>query len=375
MNKKMRDLFAQIDEKTKSARAAQDAGETEKAAGLLTEIDTLRGQYENEKALFTLEQDRVPDAPEPSTKDGPTAEEKAFLEYCQKAAGSLSAGNNGAVIPESIADKIVEEVKELSPILGMVTQYNATGKLAIPTYGKDGSDEIQATYSEEFTELTEHAGKFGAIELDSLMVGALTKVSKKLINNSTVDVLPFITRKISSAFADFFEKELLIGTGAAGHMTGATKTTNLVQAPSAALTAITADMLIDVQAAVPQVFQASAVWLMNRDVLKAVRKLKDSNGDYLMTRSLTEGFAWDLLGKPVYISENMPAVAAGAVPVLYGDLSGLAFKLGKQLELQVLNEKYAAQYATGIVGWAEVDSKIENAQKFVGLQMKPAAGS
>lgn len=374
MNKKMRELLAKIEEKTKAARTAQDAGETEKAAGLLKEIDPLRSEYETEKALFALEQDKVPDEPE-QKKGEMSADEKAFVEYCAKAAGSLSAGNNGAVIPTTIANKIIEEVKELSPILSMVTPYNATGKLAIPTYGKDGSDEIQAAYGEEFTELTEHAGKFGAVELDALMVGALTKISKKLINNATVDTLPFITRKMGSAFAEFFERELLAGTGAKGRMTGATTTTNLVQASAATLAAITADLLIDVQAAVPQVYQAKAVWLMNKDVLKAVRKLKDSNGDYLLTRSLVEGFSWDLLGKPVYISENMPAVAAGAVPVLYGDMSGMAFKLGKQLELQVLNEKYAAQYATGIVGWAEVDSKIENAQKFVGVQMKPGSGS
>lgn len=373
MNKKMREILAKIEEKTKAARTAQDAGETEKAAGLLSEIDLLRSEYETEKTLFALEQNKVPDEPEQKKKTKITPDEKAFLEYCEKAAGSLSAGNNGVVIPTTIANTIIEEVKELSPMLSMVTQYNVTGKLAIPTYGKDSGDEIQAAYGAEFTELTEHAGKFGAVELDSLMVGALTKISKKLINNATVDVLPFITHKMSTAFADFFEKELLVGTGDSGHMTGATKTTNLVQATTATLAGITADLLIDVQAAVPQVYQANSVWLMNKEVLKAVRKLKDSNGDYLLTRSLVEAFPWDLLGKPVYISDNMPAVSAGAVPLLYGDFSGLAFKIGKQLELQVLNEKYAAQYATGIVGWAEVDSKIENAQKFVGLQMKTGA--
>lgn len=325
MNKKMREILAKIEEKTKAARTAQDAGETEKAAGLLSEIDPLRSEYETEKTLFALEQNKVPDEPKQKKETEITPDEKAFLEYCEKAAGSLSAGNNGVVIPTTIANTIIEEVKELSPMLGMVTQYNVTGKLAIPTYGKDSGDEIQAAYGAEFTELTEHAGKFGAVELDSLMVGALTK------------------------------------------------TTNLVQAATATLAGITADLLIDVQAAVPQVYQANSVWLMNKEVLKAVRKLKDSNGDYLLTRSLVEAFPWDLLGKPVYISDNMPAVSAGAVPLLYGDFSGLAFKIGKQLELQVLNEKYAAQYATGIVGWAEVDSKIENAQKFVGLQMKTGA--
>lgn len=66
----------------------------------------------------------------------------------------------------------------------------------------------------------------------------------------------------------------------------------------------------------------------------------------------------------------MPAVAAGAIPVLYGDFSGMAVKLSQAVEIQVLNELYAPQHAVGIVGWVEIDSKIENSQKFMGIKMK-----
>lgn len=371
MNKKMRDLFAQMEQKAKEARAAQDAGESEKAAGLLAEADTMKKQYETEKRLYEYEQQKVPeDGAHGSKAVELTGEEKSFLEFCQKGAGSLAAGSNGAVIPTTIADKIIETVRELSPVMDMATRYSISGNLIIPAYGKDGGDEIQASYGSEFVDLTEHAGKFTSVELGSNMVGSLTKISKKLIVNASVDSLGFVIGQVARAFSEFFEKELLVGTGETGHMTGATTTTNVLTASAATVSAITADLLIDAQLSVPQAYQGNAVWIMNKDVLKAVRKLKNSDGDYLLTKSLTESFSWDLLGKPVYISENMPAVAASSVPILYGDMSGMAFKLSKALELQVLLEKYAAQYAVGVVGWAEADSKIENAQKFVAIKMK-----
>ena len=76
-----------------------------------------------------------------------------------------------------------------------------------------------------------------------------------------------------------------------------------------------------------------------------------------------------LLGKPVYISDNMPAVAASAKPILYGDYSGLAVNMRQQIEMQVLNEKYATQHAVGLVAWFEFDSNVIDHQKLATITM------
>ena len=66
----------------------------------------------------------------------------------------------------------------------------------------------------------------------------------------------------------------------------------------------------------------------------------------------------------VYLSENAPALGtAGNLAIMYGDFSGLAVKEAEPTEIQILNELYAAQHAIGIVGWGEMDAKIENGQK------------
>ena len=82
------------------------------------------------------------------------------------------------------------------------------------------------------------------------------------------------------------------------------------------------------------------------------------------------GFGWALLGKPVYISENAPAIAAGKTAVVYGDMSGLYVKLAQNMEIEVLREKYATKHAIGVVGYVEFDAKIVEPQKLAGLKMK-----
>lgn len=76
-----------------------------------------------------------------------------------------------------------------------------------------------------------------------------------------------------------------------------------------------------------------------------------------------------MLGKPIYCSDNMPELAASATTIYYGDMSGLAVKIVEALEIAVLREKYATQHATGVVGWMEMDAKVENEQKIAKMVM------
>ena len=88
---------------------------------------------------------------------------------------------------------------------------------------------------------------------------------------------------------------------------------------------------------------------------------------------MVNGSGFTMLGKPVYVSENAPEFAASTKVMIYGDLSGYVFNLSKEIEVKVLNEKYATQYATGVVGYMEIDGKIMQQSKFAVLKMGAAA--
>lgn len=298
-------------------------------------------------------------------------EERAFESYIrgvveERADANLTKGDNGAVIPSTIAKKIIKRVHEISPLYARATKYNVKGNLSIPYYPADSNDVAMA-FADEFTELESTTGKFGSIDLTGYLAGALTKVSKSLINNSSFNIVDFVVTNMSEEISRFIENQLLNGsTGkVAGIIVGTTQSVT-----SAAATAVTSDELISLQETVPDAFQNNACWIMSRATRTAIRKLKDGEGRYILNQDATTKWGYTLFGKPIYVSENMPDMAAGKTAILYGDMSGLAVKLSEAMEIEILREKYATQHAVGVVAWTEFDAKVENAQKLAKLVMK-----
>lgn len=301
-------------------------------------------------------------------------EEKMFAEYLRgvvngelRADTNMTLTDNGAVIPETIANRIVEKTYDICPILKKATKYNVKGNLTIPYYPVDAND-IEMAYAEEFKDLESDVGKFGNITLKGFLAGALTKVSRSLINNSQFDIVSFVVDHMAYTYARWAEKELLNGTE--DKIEGLSGVTQGVTAASA--TAVTADELIDLQDSVKDAFQQEAIWIMSNKTRTAIRKLKDGNGRYLLQDDISAPFGKTLLGKPVYVSDNMPEMAASARAIYYGDMSGLAVKMTEEFEIQVLREHFATQHAVGVVGWTEMDAKVENEQKIAVLTMAAA---
>ena len=300
------------------------------------------------------------------TKARELMEARAFENYVRgvvvhERAGELSKANNGAIIPVSIAKKIIELVYDICPILERSEKYNAKGKLEIPYYPADESTQITVAYASDFVDLTSSTGNFGSIELDSFLAGALTKIGKSLINNTDIDVVGFIVKRMAYDIARFIEHELLIGTE--DKVSGLSTVENVTTVTGA----ITSDDLVTFQGTIKDVFQNNAIWIMSPKTRDAIRLLKDDVGRYLLIDDISAPFGKSLLGKPVYVSDNMPDITDGGNVIYYGDMSGLATKFTEEMHVEVLRELYAAQHAIGVVGWVEFDAKVQNQQKIAAL--------
>lgn len=373
----------------KRALSEEEISKFNELKKLIDEIDaTIKAEDESRKMEMEENKKEVSEEKSQKETESTEKEERTFVDFIvtgeEKRANSpgMSYGSNGAIVPTTIAKKIIEKVKELSPIYEKVEKFNTKGTLEIPVYDVDSdatspTGNVNVAYQgDEFTSLVAGQGKFKSVELKGYSHGALSVISRKLLNNTDIDITNFLTNKIAQAFAEFWEKELLVGTGSTNnHMTGAISTTNLIATGNTTYTAANAakiDKLIDLQLAVPQQYQKNAIWIMNKAVFTELRKAKDGNGNYYMAygKGLTGGFDWEFLGKPVYISDNMPAATTvNNIPVLYGDFSGMAMKISQDLEIQLMREKYIDKNAIGIVGWAECDSKVQNNQMIAGLKM------
>ena len=338
-----------------------------KTLELKGEFDKMEGQ--------ALEKEGLP-KDEVKTEEETRAleEEKAFESYIrgtvlnERATNLTPASNSGGVlIPTTIANRIIKKVYDICPILEKSTKYNVKGKLELPYYD-ESTQSITVAWATEFQELESNVGKFTNITLTGYLAGALSLISRSLINNAQFDIVAFVVDRMAYDISRFIENALLNGSG---DVTGLSTVTNVVTTAGAT---IEADDLISAQGLVKDVFQGNAIWIMNETTRTAIRKLKSETGSYLMTEvyDLSSPFKNTLLGKPVYVSDNMPEVEAGKIAVYYGDMSGLATKFSEDINIEVLREKYATQHAIGVVGWLEFDSKIEDPQKISAVQ---SAGS
>lgn len=336
--------------------------EQQKFADLKKEVEDIDATLEAmEQSRTLLPPTKTPEKKEP-VED---IEIRTFANIIRnRVDANITKTANGAVIPTTIAKKIIDVAKDRSPLFKDAEKYNIRGTVSIPYVDTD-NDNITVAYATEFTELEAKDTKLLTVDLKGFLAGALCKVSRSLLNSTDLDLTTFVVNKMGAALADFLDKQIIQGDST--HITGLSTATQIVTAKAA--TAITADELITLKNKLKSVFQAGAYWVMAPDTLTAVQQLKDENGRYLFNDEIKNGFSGTILGKPVYTSDQCPGMAATKTAIFYiSPKQALAAKIVED-SVQILNEKYATQHAIGVVEWAEVDCKIQNQQAVAALKM------
>jgi HK97 family phage major capsid protein len=323
----------------------------------ITQIDKTIQAEQEASQISSIEQAKTPEEEEKRALD-----EQNFIKYIKGDTRALDVANNGAIIPTDIANRIITRVKELSPIYQRATVFNVGGDLVFPSFD---ANSIVTDYIADMVALTAQNGNFSSRKLQNFIAGSLVTVSRSLMNRNDFDLVTFIVNMMSQSMSTFIEKQLLIGVGTTA-ATGLFVDANVTGIESATTT-FGSDDIISAQMSIPEAFQNNACWIMNKSTFIALRKLKDTTGQYLLNPDIRTGFGWILLGRPVFISENAPANQ-----IAYGDMSGLYVKLAQNVEIQILNEMYATSHATGVVGYVEFDSRVVEDQKISVMTLKVA---
>lgn len=367
-------------EDTLSQAKTEERALTDEEIEILNEIkanvDKLTASIEAEEALAEMEiaEDNTEEETEvEETRSVEVMEREAFDAYLRgvvnERANELTpaATSGGVLIPTTIVDQIIKKIYDVSPILERATRFNIKGNVDVPVYPHSGTG-VTVDYRAEFSEITGSSGRFDTVTLGSFLIGALTKISRSLINNAKFDVVGFVVNDMAENMARFCEGEFLNGT--ADKIDGLSTLTNGITTASAS--AITADEVIALHDSIKDAYQQDAIWIMSSSTRTALRSLKTQQGIYLLNDDISAPFGTSILGKPVYVSDNMDDIAGGKVVVYYGDMKGLGVKFSEDIEIEVLRERYAAEHAVGVVGWAEVDAKVINEQAIAKLTMHSA---
>lgn len=319
----------------------------------IAEID-LR-MVSNDFSKFTTTKTATSDASSGKTPQQ-VKEERAFINFVQSGEiRDLSSTGSNVIVPKTISDQVISRVKELAPIFDLCTHYNVTGDLSIPTYDWTAHNTAFMT---EFTPISASGGSFLTVDLKSFPFGTLAKIGRSLLNRSDIPTLDIIIEQMAMSIANFINAQLIQNTGLkfSGTLKSVTQTvtgeTTLVY---------TVNDLVNLQMSVPSIFQQNAVWLLHPTTFGEIRKLKSTTGELLMVsdnQGLTGDIGYKLLGKPVLLDENVDLNGVGKRTIYYGDFSGMACNTNAPLNAQVLLEKYADEYAIGIVSTSEMDFNL-----------------
>lgn len=282
--------------------------------------------------------------------------------------GELSEG--GYLAPDEYEHQLIEALQEENIMRGLVHVITtSSGDRKIPIVASKG----EASWIEEEAEIPESDDSFGMITLSAHKVGCMIRISEELLHDSAFDLPSYIVREFARRVGAAEEKAILTGDGSHKPF-GLLHATNGAQlgGTAASATALVSDELLDLQHSLKTGYRRRAFWVMNDATVKAIRKLKDSTGQYLWSPGLLAGQPDTLLNQKVLTSNYMPLPTAGNKAILYGDFSNywLADREGRSINR--LNELYAKNDQVGFKVTQRVDGRLILPESVKVLQMKAA---
>ena len=343
--KKAQIVIAQMEEEEERLEVENKVG-----TGKIKEVKDVKDIKEVEDVRATNEyRDMFYDA----LKTGSVAEIKNVI--------SVGSGNT-VPVPTSFQNKLVEKLKEQNIMRMLGEVVSSDSDMDIPVEVAIGA----AAWTDENGETTAVDDTFTKVTMKAYKCTKLVKVSKEALADNTIGLENYLVRNLAYSLGITEEEAMITGDGDA-KPTGIVPSAG-VGVTTASATAITADELIDLVYSLKRVYRKNAVFIMNDSTIKAIRKLKDSDGQYIWSAGFN-GEPDMIFGRPVYTSEFAPSIASAALPIVFGDMGFYRIQTRGNLELQRLNELYAANGQVGFMGAERIDGKLTLAEAVKSLKM------
>lgn len=264
--------------------------------------------------------------------------------------------NGGYLAPDEYQRTLVDALQEQNifrQLAHVIT--TSSGERKIPVVASKGT----AAWIDESSAYPESDDTFGMVSIGAFKLATTIKVSEELLNDSVFNVPAYIAREFARRIGAAEEEAFFTGNGT-NKPTGILDATNGAQlgVTAAKEDALTFDEVMDLFYSLRAPYRRKAVFIMNDATVKALRKLKNGNGDYIWQPSVTANTPDTILNRPVYTSSYMPTLAADARPILFGDLSyyWVADRQGRSFKR--LNELFATTGQVGFLASERVDGKL-----------------
>ena len=274
----------------------------------------------------------------------------------------------GYLVPDEFERTLIEALEEeniFRQLAKVIT--TSSGDKKIPVVASKGT----AFWVDEEGPIPESDDAFGQVSIGAYKLATMIKISEELLNDSVFNLASYIAKEFGRRIGTKEEEAFFIGDGT-GKPTGIFNATGGAQLgiTTASATAITVDEVIDLFYSLKAPYRRNSVFVMNDATVKAVRKLKDGNGQYLWQPSVQAGQPDAILNRPIKTSSYVPTIAAAAKTIAFGDFSyyWVADRQGRAF--QRLNELFAVTGQVGFRATQRVDGKLILPEAIKVLQQK-----
>ena len=274
----------------------------------------------------------------------------------------------GYLVPDEFERTLVEALQEENLFRQLATIITtSSGDRKIPVVASKGT----ASWVDEEGTIPESDDAFGQVSIGAYKLATMIKVSEELLSDSVFNLERYIAKEFGRRIGAKEEEAFFIGDGT-GKPTGIFHSTGGagVGVTAASASAITIDEIMDLFYSLKSPYRKNAAFVTNDATIKAIRKLKDGNGQYLWQPSVTAGQPDSLLNRPLKTSAYVPVIASAAKTIAFGDFSyyWVADRQGRSF--QRLNELFAVTGQVGFKATQRVDGKLILAEAVKVLQMK-----
>lgn len=262
----------------------------------------------------------------------------------------------GYLVPDEYERTLVQALEEQNIFRQLAhVIHTSSGDRKIPVVASKGT----AQWIDEEAQYPESDDSFGQVSIGAYKLATMIKISEELLNDSVFDMPSYIATEFARRIGAAEEEAFFTGNGT-GRPLGILAETGGAQVgvTGAKADAVTFDEVMDLFYSLRSPYRRNAVFTMNDATVKALRKLKNGNGDYIWQPSVTAATPDTILNRPVYTSGFMPTLATGNKTILFGDLGyyWVADREGRSFKR--LNELYAPTGQVGFLASQRVDGKL-----------------
>lgn len=315
----------------------------------------------------------------PDGENDNSLEKKAFTSFARRGVDRMEAdevkaltvsdnANGGFLAPETFASEVFKKLVEFSPIRAYAKVISISAPEIKHPRRLTGT---AASWVAEVADRPESGMTFDQVTLTPYELATFTDISNQLLEDNAYNLEGLLQDDFAESFGKAEASAFVTGDGA-GKPRGLLNAPGIAEMKTGAAATLGADPASSIIAmfhALPAVYAQNGVWIMNRKTLGTLRSLKDGDGRFILCDPISAGAATTLLGRPIVEAIDFPDVAAGAFPIMFGDLSG--YRITDRTGLSVLRDPFT-QKIKGVTRFhanKRVGGDVTHADHFVKLKV------